>query len=1053
MTNTPDSEVQGFDDGPRKDFKIPRWSLISATIIAVIVIIALIVPSFLDQEKYKSLIIQKVEESTGYKVAWAGDLGIAILPVPSVTINEATVSAAEQRIIAVKKAEVSVELMPLLQKQVQISSVKLTEPDINLLVDASGRQTWMTTKLQEQKKQEEGQANPSTPNEDEPQSITLDSIQIEKGHIVYKDDSKKAVHEIGTLNADISLKNLTGPFDIDGDLIYNGNPIDIKGEAGELVEGKPTSVDFDIALPKLDVKGSYKGEITTGDNLNVKGDLILKAKDLEKTIAAFSKEKPSLPDGLNGALDLSTAVIFDGDNASLDKLNLALDKLSYKGSLKVSGLKTSTSPKLSVDLNSTSGDINASNALVKILSDLSVKGSGTFVNNIVSIEKGVIGFEGQTINLAGSYALPQQAGARPKVNATIKAGKIDIDDIQRQLNPSTESAAQKVINQKANQAKSTVKVSGTTLPFDGTIALSIGSFSFGGKTYSNLNAGLTSKGKSLSIANLSLGTVADTTVVVKGMIADLEKLSGVDLAFNAKTGNVEALAKAYNYDLKLDRTLGAASITGTIKGGLDNLSFNATADALGFAMTGAGTAKSVLDNPQIESLNIRIRHPSVQTAVRNFSPGFEAPGSFNGPLDISSLVSLNDKKYDLSNITGNIGSTSVAGKISTDMSGNKPSVNGSLNFGNMVFDSAAPKAGTVTGASKPSSSPASNASETRWSREAIDTSWMGKFNADLSVKAASITQGLWKLSNANLSFKLNDGTLNIDNMSAQMFGGEAAINGNLKGGTAQAPLSMTWSAKANNINARQLLSAVQNKQTDTLSGMVKTFNVDIASSGISPAALIYALNGKGSINGDNIVIKGVDAAKLAETAKGSFKPLERAGSLLNSFKNGQTAFSTFNADFTIVSGVINFSQIKFDGQQALLTSTGNVNLPRWTVDLKNNMTVKNSEVPPFDFTISGPLDNPAQAGGSVIEGFLREKANEKLGELIEDKLGEKLGLPAGILTGKKPAAQQTPVSTEKAPASSETSAPATEEAPLTKEQKKQQQIEEGVKAIQGLFGR
>ncbi|PZP54143.1 MAG: hypothetical protein DI586_10285 [Micavibrio aeruginosavorus] len=753
-----------------------------------------------------------------------------------------------------------------------------------------------------------------------------------------------------------------------------------------------------------------------------------------------------MPEGLDGALNLATAVIYDGNTASLDKLDLEIGDLSYKGSVKVSGLKTSPSPKLSVDLESTSGDISATDALVKILSDLSVKGTGTFINNVVSIEQGVIGFEGQTINLTGNYTLPQQAGGRPKVNATIKAAKIDIDDIQRQMNPSTESAAQKAINDKANQQQSTVKIKGMTLPFDGKVEASVGSLSFGGKTYSNINANITNNGKSLSISNLSLGTVADTTISVKGTISDSEKLSGLDIAANAKTGNVEGLAKAYNYDLKLDRTLGAASVAGTFKGSLDNLAFNATVDALSFAVTGAGTVKSVLENPQIEGLNIRIRHPSLQTAVRNFSPGFEAPGSFNGPLDVSSIVAMNDKKYDLTNVSGSIGSTSIAGKVSADMGGAKPSVKGDLSFGNMAFDSAAPKAGTTSTSSKPSSAPAANASETRWSREAIDTSWMSKFNADLAVKAASITQGLWKLNNASLSFKLNDGSLNISNMSAQLFSGDATISGNMKGGTAKDPLSMNWSAKANNINAQQLLSAIQNKQSDTLSGMIKSFNLDIASSGISPAALVYALSGKGSANGDNIVIKGVDAAKLAETAKGSFKPLERAGSLLNSFKDGQTAFGTFNADFTIASGVVNFSQIKFDGQQALLTSTGNVNLPRWTIDLKNNMTVKNSEVPPFDFVISGPLDNPAQTGGSIIEGFLREKANEKIQKLITDKIGDKLGIPLGSAKATTVAPEAT---TAPAAAGTEATAPVEK----TKEQKKAEQIEQGVKALQGLFGK
>ena len=1036
MTNSTD--VQGFDEEPRKNFRLPKWAIITGSVLAVLVVIALIVPSFLDQAKYKDLVIKKVADSTGYTVSWTGDLGIAILPVPHVTVNEATVSNGAQKILSLKQASVSVELLPLLSKQIQISSVKLIEPDINLIVDASGRQTWMTDKLLQQKSESEKAANPSQPEEDKPQAITLDSVHIENGHIVYKDMGKGSAQEVSNLNTDLSLKNLTGPFDVDADFAYNGNQIKIAGQAGEMVTDQPTSIDFDVSLPKLDVKGNYKGEITTGDNLSVKGDLKLGAKDLEKTISALTKTENKLPKGLNGALDLVTAVIYDGDTASLDKIALSLGDLSYQGLVKVSGLKTLPSPKLMIDVKSTSKDVNTSEALIKVLSDLSIKGAGSFVNNVATVENGVIGFEGQTINFDGSYALPSQPNARPQLNATITSAKIDIDDIQQQINPTTESAAQKVINTKNNEALPGA-INGVKLPFDGTVSGAIGNLSFGGKSYSNLNFNLISKGNTLTINNLSVATVADTSVTLKGGIENLEKLSGLDLALGARTGNIEALAKAYNVQLKLEQTFGAASVNGNFKGSLDNLAFNATADALNFSITAAGAVKTPMRSPQIDTLNLHVRHPSLQAAVRNVSPGFEAPGSFNGPLDLSTTIALNGKKYDLSNIKGTIGSTSLTGKMSADMSG-KPSVAGDLNFGNMVFDSPTPKAGTTTASGKPSSAPASS-SETRWSREAIDTSWMNKFNADLSIKAASITQGLWKLSNANLAFKLNDGSLNINNMDANVFGGTVAINGNMKGGTAKSPLTISWTAKANTINAQQLLSAIQNKQSDTLSGTIKTFNVDISSSGVSPAALVYALSGKGSLNGNNVIVKGVDAAKLAEAAKGSYKPLERAGSIFNSFKDGQTSFTDIDAAFTISNGIVTFSQIKLDGPQALLTSTGNVNLPRWTIDLKNNMTVKNSEVPPFDFTISGPLDNPLQAGGSVIEGFLRQKAQAKIEKLITDKLGDKLGIP---LSGSSSSGATT-VTGE----GTETSAPVEK----TKEQKKQEQIEQGVKALQGVFGK
>lgn len=782
MTDTPETEIRGFDDEkPKKSFKSPKWGIITGVILAVLVGIALVIPAFLDQAKYKDLIISKVKEASGYDVTWAGDIGIAILPVPHVTMNELAVSNAGQKILSVKKADVSVQLAPLFQKQIQIANVSLDTPDVNLVVDASGRQTWMTEKLNEPKTETTDTAQ-TEKSDTQAQSFSLDSVNIKNGHIVYKDLSKGSAQEVSNLNTDLDLKTLKGPFDVKADLVYNGNKIELNGKAGEIGGDKPAAVDFDIKLPELNVSGNYKGEVNTGDALSVKGDLKLTAKDLEKTITALSKAETKLPDGLNGALDMTTALIYDGNQAALDNLALELGDLAYKGNLKVSGLKEAT-PLLNIDLISTSDKAKSKEGLVKILSSLSVKGAGTFVNNVASINNGVITFDRQTVNLSGTYALPAKPGAKALVNATIQSAKLDVDELSQQINPATESAAQKAINAKNRDSATSVKeIKGVALPFSGNIKGAISSLRVAGQNYSNVNFDLTANGNTLTINNFALSAPADTTVSAKGTIADTNALSGLNVNANVRTGNVEALAKAYNAPLKLEQTVGAAAVAGNFSGSLNNLAFNATADALSFAVTAAGSVQNVTATPAIKTLNVRVRHPSLQTAVRNFSPAFEAPGSFNGPLDISTTLALADKKYDLTNLKGQIGSTSLAGTLSANMSGDKPDVKGDLSFGNMVFESGAPKAGTTGASSKPSSAPATTA-ETRWSREAIDTTWMNKFNADLSIKVASITQGYWKLNNAVLAFKLNNGNLNISNMSANALGGNATITGEMKGGS------------------------------------------------------------------------------------------------------------------------------------------------------------------------------------------------------------------------------------------------------------------------------
>jgi hypothetical protein len=241
--------------------------------------------------------------------------------------------------------------------------------------------------------------------------------------------------------------------------------------------------------------------------------------------------------------------------------------------------------------------------------------------------------------------------------------------------------------------------------------------------------------------------------------------------------------------------------------------------------------------------------------------------------------------------------------------------------------------------------------------------------------------------------------------------------------------------------------------------------------GVSPAALVQSLSGQGSLTGNNIIIKGVDAAKLAEAARGSFKPLERAGGLFTSFQEGSTRFDSLNAAFAITSGVVNFSEIKFDGVTSSIVSKGNLNLPRWTIDLTNTMTVKNTDIPPFDFKISGPLDNPLQTGGSIIENYLRDRAMKKVEKLIgnelEKHLGSELGGALGGVLGipkkEQPTAPVTaPAETtepqpvapaEPAPAPAGT-APATPEEAIGNIIKDPSNIktDDAVKALEGLFG-
>ncbi len=170
-------------------------------------------------------------------------------------------------------------------------------------------------------------------------------------------------------------------------------------------------------------------------------------------------------------------------------------------------------------------------------------------------------------------------------------------------------------------------------------------------------------------------------------------------------------------------------------------------------------------------------------------------------------------------------------------------------------------------------------------------------------------------------------------------------------------------------------------------------------SGISPAALVFDLSGKGNMKAADFVLQGVDFTKFAEALSSETKPGDTVSGLWRgATRGGHTEFDTITGDFSIQEGVININPLLMDGPEVAIKSTGDISLPRWTILLENSVLLKQRpDVPEFQIVIKGPLDNPAQTfGQGILEDYLARKITRKVGE----KLGGELGGQFGDVLGK-----------------------------------------------------
>jgi hypothetical protein len=231
-----------------------------------------------------------------------------------------------------------------------------------------------------------------------------------------------------------------------------------------------------------------------------------------------------------------------------------------------------------------------------------------------------------------------------------------------------------------------------------------------------------------------------------------------------------------------------------------------------------------------------------------------------------------------------------------------------------------------------------------------------------------------------------------------MFNGDAVVSGKaVAAQNGKGFSSVALKADTKNINAKSLYSAVKGTNSDMLNGVLTTASQDITTSGSSMASLINNLTGKAAIKGERIVINGVDVTSFARAINGDFRGLNSLSDINNSvlFK-GKTEFSTMIGQFDIAKGIVQFNPVTLDGPKALFDVTGTLDLPKWYIDIKNSVSVKGDgdDVPPFEMTFRGSLDNPVKsAGGDALNNLVKNKLNKILGDKdLAKEIGDKIGL-------------------------------------------------------------
>ena len=178
--------------------------LVLASVVAVFVLAAVILFIVVDADDFRGFIETRAEETLGRDVQ-LGKMSLSIVPVFGFQIDDVAVAArpgeGEGDLLSVRSLRIGAKLMPLLKKRLEVTSIEVVEPVVNLVRDPAGEWNFDLGADAEVSEETEQPAQPGGGPE-----ITVDGIRVTGGRLSIHDASRSPVQPLDVVLTDLDLE-------------------------------------------------------------------------------------------------------------------------------------------------------------------------------------------------------------------------------------------------------------------------------------------------------------------------------------------------------------------------------------------------------------------------------------------------------------------------------------------------------------------------------------------------------------------------------------------------------------------------------------------------------------------------------------------------------------------------------------------------------------------------------------------------------------------------------------------------------------------------------
>lgn len=348
-------------------------AVLLAAVVLLGVIVAALLPRFIDPNQFRDEITQLVYEQSGLKVSINGPIDWSIFPWVGLSLENVSVDGTNNSQLAqLGSAGISVKLIPLLSKRIEMQTLELKGLELTLIRDRKGKGNWQVSapKSSSQQPSSDKESSPAPESEKSSSPLKLDiaSVNVSGLLISYDDQLSNQKYIIDQASLTTGAIRNQQPFDFElkahisvPDLVLNAlisGDMTFNLEAGTYdIQNLEISASPDVAKAEnLSIIGSIQYQQTP---LSVKGNLGVAEFNLAKLLYQIKVQLPPMADP-NALTRLSFNSHFNtnGENLNADKLKLQLDSFTLDGNFEITSIDRGD-----MQFSFTGNDLNLDNYL------------------------------------------------------------------------------------------------------------------------------------------------------------------------------------------------------------------------------------------------------------------------------------------------------------------------------------------------------------------------------------------------------------------------------------------------------------------------------------------------------------------------------------------------------------------------------------------------------------------------------------------------------------------------------------------------------------------